>query len=60
MFYLYHDFGCCNYGDHSVGIDEYATLQEALAAHDEMRSHNYCGDDDFMIIEGKEVNPTHG
>lgn len=56
-FYLYYDFGGCYDGSHTNGLNEYDTLQEALAERDRLLKE-YPGDaspDCFTIIEGTEV-----
>jgi hypothetical protein len=53
-FHVYHCYGSCTWGDHSVCLDSYPTLDAAQAEAD--RLHRiYNGDGACIIIKGEIV-----
>ncbi len=52
-FFVYHDSGSCNQGDHSSGLEEFDTLEEAQRCFD---GHKAYDSDSFVtLIEGNMV-----
>ncbi len=52
-FFVYHNSGSCNYGDHSWDLEEFDTLEEAQRFFD---GHKAYDSDSFVtLIEGNTV-----
>ena len=52
-FYLYYQFGACNEGDHSCGLECFDTVEEAMARLAEIREREY--DAEIVVLEGRRL-----
>lgn len=58
-YFVYHDSGSCEMGNHIGGLEEFDTLEEAVAFAKETKEDTYHGDNcTIEIIHGSCVAST--